>query len=111
MKKIMYVMLIISIIITIYFNIANIMAFIYDYIPPQFMEKNVFIRIASAIILESYIKLFLQTYKMLFFIFVFNLVCFLFNMLLKNIRVLWFTIFLALGLFNMIIYLFQTAYR
>ena len=103
-------MLIISIIITIYFNIANIMAFIFDYISPQFMEKNVFVHTTLALILESYIKLFLKTGKILFFIFVFNLVCFFFNMLIKNIKVLWFTIFLALGLFYMVIYLFQTAY-
>lgn len=110
MKKIMYGLLIISIIITLYISIANIVICIYKVIPLHIIDNNIFVQIFLMLTMNIYIKLFLKTYKILWFVFLFNLACVIVNRFLKNISTLWFVFFIISCLFNIIVYSCQRLY-
>ena len=60
MKKIMYVLLIISVIITLYISVANIVICIYEFIPLNIINDNIFVQIFLMLTMEIYVKLFMK---------------------------------------------------
>ena len=110
MKKIMYILLIISVIITLYISVANIVICIYEYIPLHIINDNIFVQIFLALTMEIYIKLFLKINNILWFVNLFNLACVIINKFLKNISILWFGFFIISCLFNIIVYSCQRLY-